>query len=596
MDSLMRTAVTGIVATLLLATSAGAATDIDAINEALDDWQLEDALQMAQQLMLDDPRDPANWLAAARVQHHRGEHLSALALIDAAVAAGEPVEPFFRGLVETGARLQANAETLESKHFRIRYLNKDEVVAYYAAPILESAYLRIGGELEFLPAERGEKIVVEIFPDATGLGGATGLGVKEIETSGTIAVCKFHRLMITSPLATMNGYDWGDTLAHEFTHLVISKKSHNTIPIWLHEGIAKFYESLWKGKAGEALNPYSEKLLADATRKNDYITYEQMHPSMALLPSQEAAALAFAEVFTTIEYMWKKHGADKVPELLERSRDGLPLDKALREVLGMGMKKLEKSWHRYLKKRKFAEIPGVQPRRIQLTSNETEAKGERPLESIEDREVHNYARLGELLQLRGHDKAAVVEYEKAYQRAGVRYATVINRLARAYIAIGRTHDALTVIDELLVAHPTEGDAHLLAGRVCMKQKKLDEAQRHFEAVRLQNPFNPEVHAALAQVYEERGENEKAKRAHEFFALTSKPRPTRKYDLPSPPAGNAFVSIVTPKWQRVRINGGLPVATPAWKVPVNAGEVTVEINSELRTLTATAGENVIEVLD
>jgi len=581
---------------LMAATIARAGDDIDAVHEALEDWQLEDALQMAQALMLADPEKPEHWLVAARVQHHRGEHLSALALIDAATAAGETVEPYFRGLVETGARLQANAETVETKHFSIRYLNKDEVVAHYAAPILEAAYLRIGGELEHLPAERGEKIVVEIFPDANGLGGATGLSVKEIETSGTIAVCKFHRLMITSPLATMNGYDWGDTLAHEFAHLVISKKSHNTIPIWLHEGIAKYYESLWKGAAGEALSPYSEKLLAEATRKNDFITYEQMHPSMALLPSQEAAALAFAEVFTTIEYVWKKHGADKVPEILERTRDGLPLDKALRAVLGMGMKKLEKSWHRYLKKRKFTEVAGVQPRRIQLTSNEKQAKGERPLETIEDREVHNFARLGELLQLRGHHKAAVLEYEKAYERAGVRYATLINRLARAYIAIGRAADALTLIDKLLEAHPSEGDAHLLAGRLHMKRKELEDAQQHFEAVRLQNPFNPEVHAALAQVYEARGNKEGAESARRFLALTSKPRPTRKYDLPARAAGNAFVSIVTPKWKRVRINGGMPMATPAWNVAVEAGEVSVEVNGELRTFTVPPGDNAIRVLD
>ena len=38
-----------------------------------------------------------------------------------------------------------------------------------------------------------------------------------------------------------------------------------------------------------------EKLLAGAVRKKKFITYQQMHPSMAKLPSQEDAALAFAE-------------------------------------------------------------------------------------------------------------------------------------------------------------------------------------------------------------------------------------------------------------------------------------------------------------
>jgi tetratricopeptide (TPR) repeat protein len=579
-----------------LATAARAQPSSEAVSQALDAWQLEDALGMAQELMLIAPENPESWLAAARVQHQRGEHLSALALLDAAVDTGAPVEPWFRGLVETGARLQANGKTLESRHFRIRYLNKDEVVAHYAAPILEAAYRRIGGELEFLPAEQGEKIIVEVYPDAHGLAGATGLGVNEIETSGTIAVCKFHRIMITSPLATLNGYDWADTLAHELTHLVISKKSHDTIPIWLHEGIAKFYESLWKGEAGEALSPYAEKLLADALRKNDFITYEQMHPSMALLPSQEAASLAFAEVFTTIEFLWKRHGADKVPAILERTRDGMPLERALRETLGVGLKKLETSWRRYLKKRPFREVAGVAPRRIELASSEKEAGGERPLEAIADREAHNFARLGELLQLRGHDNAAVLEYEKAYERAGLRYATLVNRLARAYLATGRSHRALALIESLLEAHPTEGDAHLLAGRIRLQNNELSKAREHFEAVRLQNPFNPEVHAALAQVYGAQGHNTEAVRARDFAALTSKPRPTRKYELPPRPGGNATVSIVTPRWGQIRINGGPPMATPAWNVPVAGGETTIDVGGTLHTLNVASGAATIHVLN
>ena len=63
---------------------------------------------------------------------------------------------------------------------------------------------------------------------------ATSLTIRQIETSGTIAVCKYHRLMIISPLAAASGYSWADTLAHEFIHLVI-QKSRNTVPIWLHE-------------------------------------------------------------------------------------------------------------------------------------------------------------------------------------------------------------------------------------------------------------------------------------------------------------------------------------------------------------------------
>ena len=50
----------------------------------------------------------------------------------------------------------------------------------------------------------------------------------EIETTGTIALSKYNKLMVVSPRATLFGYPWMDTLAHEYTHLVVSRGSRTT--------------------------------------------------------------------------------------------------------------------------------------------------------------------------------------------------------------------------------------------------------------------------------------------------------------------------------------------------------------------------------
>ena len=90
----------------------------------------------------------------------------------------------------------------------------------------------------------------------------------------------------------VTGYDWLDTVSHEFVHLVVSRKSHNTVPIWMHEGLAKYLESRWKGPAGKALTPSSLALLGSRVRKKQLVTFEQMSPSMALLPTARLFALA----------------------------------------------------------------------------------------------------------------------------------------------------------------------------------------------------------------------------------------------------------------------------------------------------------------
>ncbi len=438
---------------------------------------------------------------------------------------------------------------------------------------MESAYANIGGDLEFLPAERGERIAVEIYPDARGLSVATGLSVREIETTGTIAVCKYHRLMITSPLATANGYSWADTLAHEFTHLVISKKSRNTIPIWMHEGIAKFYESRWKGAAGLDLGPYSENLLAEATRTGKFITFKQMHPSMAKLPSQKDAALAFAQVFTVIEFLREKYGARAIAEALQHSGEGLPFNVALQASFGMSMEGIESAWKKYVKKRPFHLVPGAAPERITLASNEKEAQAEKPLEEIGNTEANGLSRLGELLQRGGREHAAIVEYEKAYAIAGIRHITLVTRLAKAYSAVGRDKDAVRVLEQALPAHPEDSDAHLIAGRLELAHNNLKNARAHFDQVKLQNPFNPEVHLAFAKLYEAEGRADDAARSKRFAELALAPRPTRIYELPPERGRCRSAEYRCSSWQRVDLDGA-NLATPAWHVAIEPGEHTI----------------------
>ena len=97
--------------------------------------------------------------------------------------------------------------------------------------------------------------------------------------------------MLTSPRGLARGYGWRDTIAHEFVHYFVTKVSKNTVPIWLHEGIAKFQETRWRDAPGHKLDPPQEDLLARSLKKDQLITFEQMHPSMALLPSQRLPLL-----------------------------------------------------------------------------------------------------------------------------------------------------------------------------------------------------------------------------------------------------------------------------------------------------------------
>ena len=59
---------------------------------------------------------------------------------------------------------------------------------------------------------------------------------------------------------------------------------------------------------GCSIRPFGLLPLAQAVLKDKLITFERMHPSIALLPSQEDAALAFAQVSTFVQAFYGTPG------------------------------------------------------------------------------------------------------------------------------------------------------------------------------------------------------------------------------------------------------------------------------------------------
>src|SRR5262249_19253443 len=140
-------------------------------------------------------------------------------------------------------------------HFVVWATAGDQVIVPYALDALEKAYSALADDFGDSSVE---PVRVEIYPEVADLARVSTLTLKEIETSGTIGLCKYNRLMIVSPRALLAGYPWLDTLNHEYTHFVVSRVSHNSVPIWLHEGLAKYEERRWRKPGGSGLSPTAE--------------------------------------------------------------------------------------------------------------------------------------------------------------------------------------------------------------------------------------------------------------------------------------------------------------------------------------------------
>lgn len=423
-------------------------------------------------------------------------------------------------------------------HFLFRYRRgRDEVLIPYADEALEKAWAALGedfsgiGSAEEAASRPSDPVRVEIYEDIADLARVSTLTIKEIETSGTIALCKWNRLMIVSPRALLRGYPWLDTLTHEYTHYIVTRVSRGTAPIWLHEGLAKFEERRWRGPSGGGLTPTLEHFLATALAKHRFITFEQMSPSMAKLPSQEDTALAFAEVYSVVEYLHSKLGWAGVRRLLLELGRGTSDTRALATVYGDSYEAFDRAWKNWLRGRKLRTHAGMYTARLRFKKTAPEptkrnnAAGTHPSAEeddsgeIVDPKARNFARLGGLLRARGRLLAAAVEYEKAQGVLGAGHPLLALKLGRTYLDLEEPDHAISALEPAREIYADLPGFNAAMGDAWMKKGDLRKAVPYLEAAIATSPFDPRTHCDLWRAYRDL-QSPLAERASHACALLS----------------------------------------------------------------------------
>ncbi|MFB6263529.1 MAG: tetratricopeptide repeat protein [Bradymonadaceae bacterium] len=503
----------------LLWSAAAAAQTVPQARRLLDTWQFDRASKVIDSLASDKPDSPQVQYLRAREDFLHGRYDRALERLDQLETNGFGGDRHarFRKLVESTRTVTENYEKHVSPQGRFEIYvepGKDRVLVPYAARALERAYDAIGKALDHRP---DTPIRVEVYPSTATLAKVSGLTEEEIRTSGTIALAKYNRLMITSPKALLKGYGWADTLIHEYIHLVINRKMETQVPIWMHEGLAKYLEHRWRGPDVHHMTPSMRRLLDKRLKKDDLVSFEQMHPSMAKLPSQEDAGTAFAQVYTLMEYLHRQQGDGVFVDLLDAvSRTG-DARRAVEVITGNDFSTVTSRWKAYLRETLDSNLPEGAKFEHGLVFKDQSKEKMKP-ETFDKPRAKDHMKLGEMLQARERFEAATVEYEKATRLAEAPNPRLSSRFAHVLNETGQHERAIEVLSEARSLYPDYVAIWLELGEANLEAGRPKRARKHLlEAVRI-NPFNPEVHELLARVYEKLGDTDRAKREKKFVDL------------------------------------------------------------------------------
>lgn len=490
------------------------AWDTGAASRAVAEWEAQAGGRLG-------PGAPTARLAAAgHTRLLEGRYAEAARLLEAAArAGGGPQVAQLASLAAATRDATAGfVRRLSSGgHFALYYApGPDAVLVPYADETLEAAWEALTSRFGYAPPG---PVRVEFLASPEVLATMSPLTVDEIKTSGTIALCKYNRLMVVSPRALVYGYAWRDTLAHELVHLLVTRRSRNTVPIWLHEGLAKYYESAWRGPRAPHLARSSEDLLARALEGGGLVSFEAMSPSMAKLPSQEATATAFAEVFTVMELLVERAGPQgpaKLPAMLAGGRSDR---EAIATLTGVPWAGFQRTWEDFLRHRglrklaKPAELPKV------FQGEDADAA---TLRMVPEEQARRLTWLADQFRLKGRYKAAAKTLRRAAALTGMTTPVIAAKLGDVLLRQDKPDEAVEVLSKPLKVFDQFVLLHLYLGRAQLALGHPRQAQRHLERVLDLNPFDPDVHGLLQATYEGLGLAPLAQREERAQALLAGP--------------------------------------------------------------------------
>jgi tetratricopeptide (TPR) repeat protein len=483
----------------------------------IDRWQADDARMWLERKLAAEPENPHWRFLLSQALFDLGRYSQALATLDALIE--DVPHPQFHSFREFIAQTIKSTEALtliESEHFRILMdPDRDAALVPYIRDVLEQSYQRLGKYFGLFPKE---KVRVEVFPTTDTFYPASSLSARDIEVSGAIGICKFNKIMLLSPRNLARGYRWTDAISHEYLHYLIVRLSANQAPIWLHEGIAKYFEDAWRLPESSWLSRRTESLLAHALVNDRFVGFKNMEPSLVKLDTTYQVQLGYAEAASAIDFIIHRMGAKGLTRILrdlsEAHGDGAT--GAIARVMGYGFDQFEKAWRRFLQSKHLREHEGVRLPRFTLKVNDSDQMPAEDLrEEIESTKARMHTRLGDRLRRRGRGRAATREYHRALDKDP--YSPyLLNKLASALMTQQRWQPAQQYLERARELAPDYVTTYTHLGQLHVAQQAYEEARTAlWEAVQI-NPFDPLIHHYLAESYRRLGMDDRAKQEQQLL--------------------------------------------------------------------------------
>jgi len=398
-------------------------------------------------------------------------------------------ENYFKKMAE----ISSGFAEKKSGIFTVRFFPQDKVMFLFFDGISEKISSAVFGFFKI----KEKNVVFEIYPDKEKFLFASTLSEEELERSGTVAIAKFGRIMILSPRLLPYGYNWQDTVCHEFIHHIIARKSALNIPLFLNEGLAKSFEAIWRRETPQ-LSEATKDILAKA-QKEGFIPFEKFQRGMPSLPNQDEVSRAFAEVNFFVLQLIEEFGMNKISEFLEDCK-----------VYGF-LKSFNKNFMNF---RNF--LKGFWNL---LENNNWKYRGFvedfiywKKTDAFFPYSIFDYIRLGDRLRMRQKFSLALVQYKKALEKQP-KNSLIHVKIAKSLLKLGKKTEADEYFRKALKNAPQNFIVLTNYAEFLFSQGRFAECIPLMEKAVQRNPFFEKGYRILIESAEKTG-NKKLKEKYQ----------------------------------------------------------------------------------
>ncbi len=145
------------------------------------------------------------------------------------------------------------------------------------------------------------------------------------------------KIRIPFQYETLNIDELENIIRHELTHALIHRMAGNSVPAWLHEGIAQYKDGVDDSAAREVLR--------NAVATNSLIPFSSLKAGFVSFKEDKIKVkIAYAESFGFIEYLINNYGFHTIINMLNNFNTYSSLDELFISIYRIDLSQLENGW------------------------------------------------------------------------------------------------------------------------------------------------------------------------------------------------------------------------------------------------------------